>query len=406
MTSHSDATTVRDFLQTVRVRLTTIAAVEGAAVGLLLIALIVGVRWALPFRVEVFVAVSVVVIAVAIAVRLVMSAHKRQHTALTVEHAAPGCHNLVVAAQEIMRAPDQSNTPIAALVFRQAAAVTQKLNPVALFPLKRASMMLGGSVGLLALLLTVRNSEAAVSARSRIGLAGSPTDISLIVVTVDAPVYTERARQTLRNPARVEAIAGSRVNVSVQSNATSVDLETIEGKQPLVSAGNGVWNGTVIAGTDGYIALQPANAGKAGSRKLMGLSVTPDRMPRVKLSAPGKDMLFPDGNRSLSIAIEADDDLALSSLRLKYTKVSGSGERFTFTEGEVPIQTARPSANNWKSGATWNLASLNLEPGDMVVYRAVATDKRPGAPLAESDSYIAEIRAVGSEAAAGFAIDP
>ncbi|MBC8085921.1 MAG: hypothetical protein H7Z40_01550, partial [Phycisphaerae bacterium] len=43
---------------------------------------------------------------------------------------------------------------------------------------------------------------------------------------------------------------------------------------------------------------------------------------------------------------------------------------------------------------------------DMVVYRAVATDKRPGAPLAESDSYIAEIRAIGSEAVAGFAIDP
>ena len=41
----------------------------------------------------------------------------------------------------------------------------------------------------------------------------------------------------------------------------------------------------------------------------------------------------------------------------------------------------------------------------MVVYRAAATDKRPGAPPSESDSYIAEILAPGSEAVAGFAID-
>jgi hypothetical protein len=42
----------------------------------------------------------------------------------------------------------------------------------------------------------------------------------------------------------------------------------------------------------------------------------------------------------------------------------------------------------------------------MVVYRAVATDARPGAAPSESDSFIAEIVAPGGEAAAGFATDP
>lgn len=401
-----DAKFVREFLARVRVRLATIAALEGAAGGLLLIALIVLLRWGSPFRVPVFIAVGTLVIAIGVALRVVMSTARRRNSALTVEHAAPGCHNLIVAAHEIMLDSSKANTPIAPLVFRQAATVARPLDPARLFPIKRASMWLGGSVGLLALLLTARNSDAATVVGKAIGLPVASNGISQVSVRVDAPAYTERAQQTLRDPARIEAIAGSRITVTVQSSATSVELETLDGKQPLVASGKGTWTGTVVATTDGFIALQPANNGRAGSRKLMGLSVTADRLPRVKLTAPGKDMLFPDANRSLNVAIEADDDLALSTLRLRYTKVSGSGERFTFTEGEVPIQTSRTSSANWKSGANWNLATLNLEPGDMVVYRAVATDKRPGAPPSESDSYIAEIRAIGSEAAAGFAIDP
>jgi len=406
MTQHHDATVVRDFLQRVRIRLAAIAALQGAAGGLVIVAFIVAVRWVSPLRVTGFVLVSAIVVTAAIAVRLVMSRQQRQHAALAVEHAAPGCHNLVVAADEIMQAPDKWPAPIAALVFRQAAAVTRPLNSATLFPIKRASMVLGGSVGLLALLLTARNTSAATLIRNTMGLTAASSDIAQVTVTLDAPAYTERPQQTLRNPARVEAIAGSRLTVNVQSSATSIELETLDGTLPLVNAGNGHWIATVVANADGFIALQPATAGTAGSRTLMGLSVTPDRLPRVKLSAPGKDMIFPDGNRSLNVAIEADDDLALGSLRLKYTKVSGSGERFTFSEGEVPIQTARVSQTRWKSGASWNLAALGLAPGDLVVYRAVATDKRPGAPLAESDSYIAEIRAIGSDAAAGFAIDP
>jgi hypothetical protein len=41
----------------------------------------------------------------------------------------------------------------------------------------------------------------------------------------------------------------------------------------------------------------------------------------------------------------------------------------------------------------------------MLIYRAVATDHRPGAPPAESDAFIVEIAAAGSAAVDGFAID-
>lgn len=404
MTQNVDVKVVVELLRRVRVRLTTIAALEGAAAGLGVLALVVLLRWSLPFRVPVFVAIGTVIVAIGVAVRMVMSERQRKHSALALEHAAPSCNNLIVAADELLEHPTKASAPIAEIVFRQAAAAARPLDAAALFPIRRAGMFLGGAVGVLALLLTVRNTRSA--AVQTVGAEITSIEISEISISVQSPAYTERSEKRFDNPSRVDAIAGSRLRVEVTSGAQAVEIETLDGKQALAQSGNGKFTGTLTASTDGFIAIEPQNGSTKGTRKLVGLSVTQDRMPRVKVAAPGKDLMFPDGNRSLKLAIEADDDLALASLRLKYTKVSGSGERFTFVEGEVPIQTSRSSAASWKSAASWNLAPLNLEPGDMVVYRAVATDKRPGAPPSESDAYIAEVRAIGSDAAEGFAIDP
>lgn len=405
MTQNSDARFVVELLRRVRVRLTTIAALEGAAVGLGVLALVVLLRWSLPFRVPVFVGIGTLIVALGVAVRIVMSERRRKQSALELERVAPSCNNLIVAADELLEHPTKASAPIAEIVFRQAAAVARPLDAATLFPVRRAGMLLGGAVGVLALMLTVRNTNVSAAVRTT-GADIAPVEISQISISVQSPAYTERSEKKFDNPPRVDAIAGSRLRVEVTTGAQAVELETLDGKQTLVPSGNGKFTGTITASTDGFIALEPQSGSAKGTRKLVGLSVTEDRMPRVKVAAPGKDLMFPDGNRSLKLAIEADDDLALASLRLKYTKVSGSGERFTFVEGEVPIQTSRSSAASWKSAASWNLAPLNLEPGDMVVYRAVATDKRPGAPPSESDAYIAEVRAIGSDAAEGFAIDP
>jgi hypothetical protein len=105
------------------------------------------------------------------------------------------------------------------------------------------------------------------------------------------------------------------------------------------------------------------------------------------------------------VTIEADDDLALGTLRLRYTKVSGSGEQFTFTDGEVPLSIARSDARHWKARAALPLPALALTAGDMIVYRAVVSDRRQGAPPVESDAYIGEIAAPGAMATEGFTID-
>jgi hypothetical protein len=71
----------------------------------------------------------------------------------------------------------------------------------------------------------------------------------------------------------------------------------------------------------------------------------------------------------------------------------------------VPLEIARASERGWNGRATWRLGTLGLGPGDMVVYRATATDRRPGAPVAESETFIVEIASPGVLASEGFAVD-
>lgn len=405
MSEQADISLIKSFLNRVSTRLTALAAAEGAAFGLVLVSLLVLVRWTARLTPTTVAISTIVAVGAGAIVRLWISASQRRQGALAVERAAPACHNLVISAEEILSHPGRVRDTMASLVFRQAASVVRVLDVAELFPAKRSAMWLAGSVTVLALLLAVRNTSVASIASIVPGGSSIPT-VSHVDIEVDAPAYAGRAGQKLRDPSRIEALAGSRLKISVQSNAALVVIETLDGKDTLKAAEAGTFTGTVVASADGFVAIEPSTATVKGTRKLIGLSVAQDAAPRVKLTAPGKDMMFADGNRSMSVNVEADDDLALSNLRLKFTKVSGSGERFTFTEGEVPLQLTKSSDASWKGHVNWNLATLQLEAGDMVVYRAAATDKRPGAPVSESDSYIAEIKQIGSDAAAGFAIDP
>ena len=162
----------------------------------------------------------------------------------------------------------------------------------------------------------------------------------------------------------------------------------------------------MIADADGFIAIEPAASdGQPGVRRLIGFGVTADQPPRVRVTTPGRDLYFADANRTIDVAVEADDDLALDSLRLRFTKVAGSGENFTFTDGEAPLAVTRDNDRAWKARGSLKLDTLELAAGDMVVYRGVATDRRPGTTPVESDTFIVEILAPGAVAAEGFAMD-
>lgn len=396
---------VERFVLLVRRRLMLVRAAEGAALGMLFAALVVAVLG----RPTTFAAVgTVALLAVGVVVVRVGLGDSwepgwwrdRGRIAQRVERRATDCRNLLVTAVELPSL-GKADTYVGALVMRSAGTLVGRLDAARLFPVRGAVAGLVMSAVLLVALLA-RPTAGSIIRAPDTG-PGGPV-VRRFEVRVVPPAYTQQEARVLVNPSRVEALALSRIEVRVEARASAVTIETLDGSREM-SAGAGGWSAQVVASADGFIAIEPRDDTLRGPRSIVGLVVTPDHPPRVTLATPGRDLVFASLPDTLPVVVEAEDDFALASLRLQYTAVSGSGERFTFTEHDVPVRLQASSPRSWRATGTWNLRALALEPGDMVVYRAVASDARPGAAAVASESYVLEVAAPGAVAAEGFAAD-
>ena len=336
--------------------------------------------------------------------------------AATLERLVPTSRNLFVTAAELSRDELSRNElagttpPVAEFVRRRANDLAGTVHVDAMFPIRHRLIALTGSVVLGALAVMLIHGvqrEAFITPRAAIASITGRVDITRIAVRVTPPRYTKRNATTARDPARIDALIGSSITLTVDANADSLVVTTRDNARAIARGDARAFTVSLSATLDGFVSLEPRSRdGRVGVRRLIGLSVRSDESPRVRIAQPARDIIFPDANHTLDVHIEADDDLGLAALTLRYTKVSGAGERFTFTEGEIPITITRASEERWTARAKLALEPLLTEAGDLVVYRAIATDARPGSPPVESDAYIAELTAPGGIAAAGFSVDP
>lgn len=338
------------------------------------------------------------------------SHHRRARVVREVERREPASRNLLVTATALNAA--QTPPAVQLLVLQRAVRHAQSLELAELVPFRQPTLMLAAglvSAGLIIVAGTRLQGGAAPRAVASIvaGLTGS-IEIGDLVVEVQSPSYAGIAPQALRNPVRVVALENSRLELTMASAADSLVVVTRTGSDTVLTPNaSGTFRWNMTANEDGFVALEPrTKAGRVGTRHLVTITVRTDELPRVRIVDPTKDLIVADARRTLAVRIDANDDLAIASLRLRYTRVSGSGERFTFDEGEIPVTVVRTSRNQWAARATLALESLLKEAGDLVVYRAVVSDTRPGSPPVESDALIAELASPGGIAALGFSLDP
>jgi hypothetical protein len=409
MTVWPDARAVARLLDAVRRRLTAIAGLEAARFACLVFAATALVVWlaGLPVRP---VSLGLLAASSAGAALALFVRRARRHTtvaaALALERRAPECRNLVVTAAELMSHPARVKSEIGSLVCAHASRIGANVDVPALFPLGRtaASLAAAAAVAVVAVATLPGRPAPALTPSAR-AAAGTPSIVG-VEVLVRPPDYAGAAAITLVDPVDVRALAGSRIELRIDTGAARVTIETVEGSQTIDREASTGMTGPVVATRDGFIAIVPLDAtgAAAPTRRLMGLTVVPDLPPAVRIVEPGRDLYLATADDGIPIEIAADDDIGLSTLRLTYTTVSGSGENFEFHEGELPVTITRTDARRWTASATLGLASLALSPGDSVVYRAVVADVRPDAVSVESDTFMVQI--VTSDAREDGAIAP
>lgn len=329
------------------------------------------------------------------------------YAARAVERAHSDSRNVVVTAEEFLRHPDRTRPAIRDRVFAGAAAILAR-DATAVVPIRRAAGV--AFIALLAAVALARGwpQRAAVvlqqAARDAAAAVRGGEGTFRLSVIVTPPDYTGQAPRTADDPERLDVLEGSRLRLVLRGAEWRVRF----GSQPLPSKdddGSRVIDLPVVR--SGYLALEPIDEARASERRLVPVTVTPDRAPTIRIDAPAKDLLLPDATQTVQISAAATDDLGLRSLDLRYTRISGSGEQFEFQEGTIPIAIAQDSPQSWKARASIALPALGLDPGDSVVYRVVGRDRRPGDEgLATSDTFFIEIAGPGQVALPGFELPP
>lgn len=323
--------------------------------------------------------------------------------ARAIERARPDVRNLVVTAEELRRHPDRASAWMTARVMDDASRAVDGLAVTSVVGAK--STILSVTIAVVAavgiwLIPKAPQTTATVAdaARSAADAVAAPA-ASGLTIAIRPPGYLGLQDRTVANPERLEVLEGTRLEFTLSAGSARVRFgaRTLGVLSPRAAV-------ETVVRESGYFAVEDASG---GARRLIPLSVVRDRSPVVTVEQPARDLLLPEPRRVVPIRVKASDDFALSSLELRYTKVSGSGEQFEFVEGTLPLQVTRRSGREWGADGEMALARLNLAAGDSLVYRAVARDGRQGeAGLGVSDTFFIEIAGPGQVPLEGVEMPP
>jgi hypothetical protein len=313
-----------------------------------------------------------------------------------IEASHPFLRNLAVTAEELIAEPGRVPAYMRDRVIGSAARAMTRVEISRVVPLR--SGRLAAAAAAVAVVFTLPIFRAAQPAHGA-QAAGRPPSSAAAAITIDvtSPLYTARPLRHLRDPASIEAIAGSTAVIRVTgAGAAAVRLNGV----PLPIDASGEARATLLG--SGSIGVEGV-----GLHALVPLTVVPDAAPAVRISEPARDLRVPVSMKEVRVRAEATDDFGLRELALRYTVVSGTGEEFAFTEGTLPASIAKASDRAWSAEATLPLAALKLGPGDVLVYRGVAADARPGAAgEATSETYFVEIAGPGDVPLEGIDMPP
>ena len=319
------------------------------------------------------------------------------------ERADPSAMNVVITAEELLRYPNRASGWMRERVVSRAAEALTRIDAARAVSLGRPVAWCVVAAALwAAVAIGIPQRAASIAADTVQRLSNSPErGTPTVDVRVTAPSYLGGGVRTLRNPERIDAVAGSLLSISISG---SDSWRTRLGTREIASAGP---EASAVALSDStYLAIE-RRAPSGGERKLIPVVVTPDRAPAIRIDRPGKDLLLPDARSDIAVAASATDDFGLTSLELRFTRVSGSGEQFEFQEGTIPLALERDDPRSWKGRAALALSRSKLEPGVSLVYRVVGADARGGdAGSASSDTFFVEIAGPGEVTVAGFELPP
>ena len=322
----------------------------------------------------------------------------------TIERVDASSRNVFITAHELLAGTLTTSEPVRARVLADASAVVRRVDRAAVASSAAALRALAAAALALAIaamppLWRARVTELASAARARVANSAASAETLEVRALIRPPAYTGLKEVALEAPDQLQAIEGSTLVLAVESPAATVTVDHDGAAATLRKNGDRGFTYSSRLTKTGFIVVAGAEA-----RRTIPVVVSPDALPLVTITAPARDLVYSNGDARIEFVAQAADDFGLRSLRLRYTKVSGSGETFSFEDGEIPLALTRTTSREWSGRAARTLADLHLQDGDTLVYRGVATDARDEGGTGSSDAFFIELSRLGAAAGDAFTL--
>jgi hypothetical protein len=212
---------------------------------------------------------------------------------------------------------------------------------------------------------------------------------------VQPPAYAGLGPQDGRGDEPVSALAGSRIRLRSRfpDRWDGVRAAVIGGRALPVRRAGGEWVIDYTMAPDARgLSLEAVAGGEVIDRRVVPLIALPDQPPDVQLTVPQADLVLAEGSGRLTIRATAGDDYGIGGFWLHWTHSRGSGESYEFVEGDWRFARVSRTGKSATGELALDLATLKLQPGDVMHIRAVARDRNDVTGPGESVSRTRIIR--------------
>lgn len=217
--------------------------------------------------------------------------------------------------------------------------------------------------------------QEAVSPNYRVQVI-SPPVISSLRIQYLFPQYTGLESVFQDGNGHVEALRGTEVRVTATASVPLRSGALMLGGKPVraqVNRDQFLSVFTLLSDSEYFFRIMDQNGLTNQMPVIYTVRMQEDKRPEVKIIQPGKNIDLPD-SMQVKLEIKATDDIRLRALHLHHYVVrsySGSADRTNRKEISIPQE------KDIQVQSDFNLKGMNLMPGDVVYYFAVADDGYP-----------------------------
>jgi hypothetical protein len=228
-----------------------------------------------------------------------------------------------------------------------------------------------------------------------------PLRVEIVRWTITPPSYTGLPVRDAGDASLLEALPGSRIRLEARPPGAGVELvASVVGGAALRARPGELWSAEWILGSEQRgVSVELVADGEIVARRVVPIRVREDAEPDVRLAEPDDDMVVGTARGTLRVRATARDEFGVEQFHLAWIHSSGSGESFSFRQGEWSFDAVHERDGGVHGEFALDLASVGMQPGDVLHVRAVARDGNTVTGPGEGVSRTRVIRVARAEEA-------